>query len=232
MVIDHITEDDVWYTLPSEPEQEAVSMDRATFEKQEICKERTIIKREYMTGLSLGTYIFSKIVVLGVMCLIQSLLITGVFGMMIGVPEKGVFLLPFAELLITTFITAVASSAMGLFVSSLFTNADRAMTVAPILLIPQILFSGLIFKLSGMTEVISWIALCRWSMEGYGTTANLNDLPLRLQQEGIMIPHEPEAFFEYTVEHLLTSWGILVFFTVGFLVLARVALSKIGKDKA
>ena len=69
-------------------------------------------------------------------------------------------------------------------------------------------------------------------MEGYGTTANLNDLPLRLQQEGIMIPHEPEAFFEYTVEHLLTSWGILVFFTVGFLVLARVALSKIGKDKA
>ena len=33
MAIDHITEDDVWYTLPSEPEQEAVSMDRATFEK-------------------------------------------------------------------------------------------------------------------------------------------------------------------------------------------------------
>ena len=33
MVIDHITEDDVWYTMPSDPEQEAVSMDRATFEK-------------------------------------------------------------------------------------------------------------------------------------------------------------------------------------------------------
>ncbi len=46
----------------------------------------------------------------------------------------------------TSFITALASAAMGLFVSSLFTNADRAMTVAPILLMPQILFSGLIFK--------------------------------------------------------------------------------------
>ena len=33
MVIDHITEDDVWYTLPSKPEQEAVSMERAIFEK-------------------------------------------------------------------------------------------------------------------------------------------------------------------------------------------------------
>lgn len=121
---------------------------------------------------------------------------------------------------------------MGLFVSSLFTNADRAMTLAPILLMPQILFSGLIFKLSGVTEMISWIAVCRWSMEGYGTTANLNDLPLRLQQAGVMIVHEPEAFFEFTSGHLLTSWGILVFFTVGFLVLARIALSKIGKDKA
>ena len=33
MVIDHITEDDVWYTMPSEPEQAAVNMDRDTFEK-------------------------------------------------------------------------------------------------------------------------------------------------------------------------------------------------------
>jgi len=33
MVIDHITEDDVWYTMPSEPEQAAVNIDRDTFEK-------------------------------------------------------------------------------------------------------------------------------------------------------------------------------------------------------
>ena len=41
---------------------------------------------------------------------------------------------PLAELFITTFLTALASAAMGLFVSSFFTNPDRAMTVAPILL--------------------------------------------------------------------------------------------------
>lgn len=199
---------------------------------QEICKERTIMKREYMTGLSLSAYVASKILVLGVLCLIQSFLITDVFGLMVGLPEEGMMLHPFLELLTTTFITAVASTAMGLFVSSLFTNADRAMTVAPILLMPQILFSGLIFKLSGATEVISWIAVCRWSMEGFGTTANLNDLPLRLQQEGIMIPHEAESFFEFTAGHLLSSWGILVLYTLVFLVLARVVLSGVGKEKA
>ena len=199
---------------------------------QEICKERTIMKREYMTGLSLGAYVSSKIIVLGILCLVQSALITGVFSVMVGLPGEGILTHPFLELLITTFITAISSTAMGLFVSSLFTNADRAMTIAPILLMPQILFSGLIFKLSGATEIISWFAVCRWSMEGYGTTANLNDLPLRLQQEGIMIPHEAESFFKFTSSHLLTSWEILALYTVAFLVLARIALSKVGKEKS
>lgn len=199
---------------------------------QEICKERTIMKRECMTGLSLSAYISSKIIVLGSLCLIQSTLITLVFSTLVGLPEKGVLIHSFFELLITTFITAVSSAAMGLFVSALFTNADRAMTVAPLLLMPQILFSGLIFKLSGATEIISWIAVCRWSMEGYGTTVNLNDLPLKLQQEGIMITHEAEAFFEYTSLHLLTSWGILVLYTIVFLILARIILQRVGREKA
>lgn len=199
---------------------------------QEICKERTIMKREYMTGLSLSAYVSSKIIVLGILCLIQSAMITLVFSMMIGLPKEGMIMPPFLELFITTFVTAVASAAMGLFVSSLFTNADRAMTVAPILLMPQILFSGLIFKLSGVTEFISWIAICRWSMEGYGTVVNLNDLPLRLQQEGVMIPHEAESFFEFTSSHLFGSWSVLVLYTVVFLVFSRIVLGKVGKEKS
>lgn len=199
---------------------------------QEICKERTVLKREYMTGLSLGSYIASKVAVLGALCFVQSFLITGVFGLLIGLPETGIITEPFLEILITTFLTAVASTAMGLFVSSLFNNADRAMTVAPILLMPQILFSGLIFELEGPTQYISWLALCRFSMEGYGTTANLNELPLQLQQQGINLTHEAEDFFEFTTSHMLISWGILLAFTVGFLVLAKCVLSKIKKEKA
>lgn len=198
---------------------------------QEICKERTVMKREYMTGLSLSSYILSKIFVLGLVCLIQSVLITCVFWLLVGIPEKGIITSPLIEIFATTFLTALASAAMGLFVSSLFTNADRAMTVAPILLMPQILFSGLIFKLSGATEKISWFTICRWSVECYGTTANLNELPLRLQQKGVAITHEAESFFEFTSKHLLTSWSILIIFTVVFLLLARIVLSKTGREK-
>lgn len=198
---------------------------------QEICKERSILKREYMTGLSLNEYLLSKIFVLGGLSLIQSAMIIGVFSISVGLPKEGILIHPIAEFLITTFLTAAASTSMGLFVSSLFTNADRAMTVAPILLMPQILFSGLIFKLEGATELISWLAVCRWSMEGYGTTANLNNLDLKLQQEGVMIPHEVEDFFEFTVSHLERAWIVLLVFVIFFLVLARVVLARAGKEK-
>ncbi len=201
---------------------------------QEVCKERNIMKREYMTGLSLWPYISSKIIVLGGLCLIQSVLVVGVFGATVGLPEKGLMMGAFAELLITAFLTAISSAAMGLFVSSLFNNADRAMTVAPILLMPQILFSGLIFNLEGATEYISWFAVCRWSMEGLGTTANLTDLPLALQQKGLPVAHTESSlnFFEFTNEHMLKCWAILVLFTVGFLVLSKLVLSKVGKEKS
>lgn len=73
-------------------------------------------------------------------------------------------------------------------------NADRAMTVAPILLMPQILFSGVIFNLEDATEVVSYLTVCRWSMEGYGSTANLNDLKLKMQDQGFEIVHKAEDF--------------------------------------
>ncbi len=196
---------------------------------QEICKERNILKREYMTGLSLVSYIMSKVAVLSLLCLVQSFLIVTTFSIAVGLPKEGVIFPPYVEVIITTLLTAMAAAAMGIFVSSLFTNADRAMTVAPILLMPQILFSGLIFNLKDASEVISYFAVCRWSMEGYGTTANLNSLELKMQQKGFSIEHEPEEFFEFTSEHLFESWWILVAFIVVFSVGAGIVLRNIKK---
>ena len=197
---------------------------------QEICKERTILKREYMTGLSLTAYTLSKVLVLGVLCLIQCAMITVVFVLLVGQPEKGLMMPALLELFVTTWLTALSSAAMGLFVSALFTNPDRAMTVAPLLLMPQMLYSGILFKLSGATELVSWFAICRWSMEGYGTTADLNGLPRMLEAEGLLKGHENEDFFELTNEHMLKAWGIMLAFTIIFLVMARLILPKIKKE--
>lgn len=199
---------------------------------QEVCKERNILKREYMAGLSLNAYILSKIIVMSILCFIQSILITVVYYNAVGHPEEGVMFSPFAELFITTFLTAIASAAMGLFVSSLFSNADRAMTVAPIMLMPQILLSGVLFILSNAAKPLSWLAVCRWSMSGYGTTANLIKL-----SEGMYFPNEGtkdmiEDLFDYSKTNIFKAWSILFLFVIGFVLLARIVLSNISKEKS
>ena len=54
---------------------------------QEICKERTILKREYAGGMGLGAYLTSKVLVLGALCVLQSAMLTGVFVAFEGVPK-------------------------------------------------------------------------------------------------------------------------------------------------
>lgn len=196
---------------------------------QEVCKEKVILKREYMTGLRLTSYIASKLLVLGLMCLIQTILLVSVFVIFVGLPDKGLILNPFIEFLITTFLTMFSASAMGIFVSSIFKNSDRAMTVAPILLMPQILFSGLVFKLEGLSQQISILANCRWAMEGYGTIANLNSLELRLQKDIPTLVHEAEDFFNYTARHLERSFIVLICFTIIFSIMSIISLRKIDK---
>jgi ABC-type multidrug transport system ATPase subunit/pSer/pThr/pTyr-binding forkhead associated (FHA) protein/ABC-type multidrug transport system permease subunit len=199
---------------------------------QEVCKERTVLRREYMTGLRLNAYIIAKAIAMGLVCAVQSLLLVAVFASLVGMPGEGVLGgSPFAEFLLVTFLTALAASAIGIFVSSLFRNADRAMTVAPLLLMPQLLFSGLIFKLEGATEAISWVATCRFSMEGYGTLADLNSLTMRLAQEGVPVEHVAEDFYEFSGGHFLFALIVLMAYVPVFCACAMFVLRGIRNEQ-
>ena len=194
---------------------------------QEVCKERTIARREYMTGMSLTSYILSKFLVLSVACILQSAMIVSTFALLIGLPEEGVIMHPWMEFFITTLLLEMSATALGLAVSTVVDNPDRATTLAPILLMPQLLFSGLIFELKGLTETVSWATICRWSMEGYGTTSNLNAMPLRLQLSGVPVEHIASDFFKFTPDHMWKVWGIMLAFTVVCLMAARLGAMRI-----
>lgn len=127
-------------------------------------------------------------------------------------------------------LTALAASSMGILVSSLFKNADRAMTVAPLLLMPQLLFSGLIFELEGVSKAISVFAVCRWSMESYGTTSNLNTLDA-ITKEGLRITREQEVFFDFTKTHISFTWLMLCFYIFVFSILAGFVLRNINNEQ-
>lgn len=198
---------------------------------QEICKERVILKREFMSNLRLGAYLSSKYSVQIVICLFQVMIIMVVAMLFIGTPGKGVILdAGSIEMFVTLFLTIVSSAALGFAISTFAKNGDRAMAIAPFVLILQLLFSGILFDLSGVTSVISMLTISRWSIEAIGNTVDLNSMDLRMHDEFPMLIHESEAMFEHSINHLMQSWVILLSFIFVLFVISRFVLKLLKND--
>ncbi|MBK9710212.1 MAG: FHA domain-containing protein [Kouleothrix sp.] len=175
---------------------------------REITKEAPIYRRERLANLRIGPYVLSKVAVLLLLVVLQSAALLLLVGLKVRLPQAGVLLPGWLELYITTLLTSLAGLAMGLAISSAATTPDRAISIVPLALIPQILFAGVIFSLGdgiSAQRVLSWLTLSRWAMDAYGTTANLNDLPL---QPGLLRVARGE--YTFTVAHLLARWLILL----------------------
>ncbi len=132
---------------------------------QEVCKERNILRREYLAGTRLSSYIGAKMTMLTIISAFQALLFVGTFTLLASLPEEGALFAPFAEVYIIVWLTILAASAMGLVVSAFMKNADRAMTVAPILLMPQLLFAGFGFKLPAGVDIIQNFVVTHFSLD-------------------------------------------------------------------
>lgn len=198
---------------------------------QEICKERVILKREYMSNLKLWAYTLSKYTVQAILGIVQALLITIVFAIAVGMPERGVFFeTAFFEIFFTLWLTIMASMALGFVISAMVKSGDKAMTCAPFVLIIQLLFSGILFELKGVGKKIAYVTVSKWSVEGLGSIANLNDLETKLQQEMPNAEHEFQKIFEYTKGHVLHHWAILGVMALICGILTTVLLRRISRD--
>lgn len=191
---------------------------------REITKEIPIYRRERLANLRIFPYVMSKVVVLTLLVIIQSTLLLGIVCGKVTMPDMGIMTNATVELFITTFLGSLAGLALGLLISTVAATPDRAISMVPLALIPQILLSGVIFKLEGSAEILSWFTIGRWAMDAYGAIINLNDLP----RPGLT----SESFDEYTssMEHLVGRWVILVVYTVVCLALTAWSLRR--KDQA
>lgn len=198
---------------------------------QEICKERTIVKREYMATLKLPVYILSKFLVQFVLAAVQALLLLGVFTIAVGEFPEGIWFHNFLfEMYVTVLLTILASMAIGLTISALVKSGDKAMTLAPFVLIIQLLFSGILFKLEGAGKIVSYATISKWSVAGLGSVADLNAMELRMQSVVPALEHEFEEIYEHTGGNLTRNWLVLATMTLLFLILAVVALVNIKND--
>ncbi len=142
---------------------------------REIVKESAIYRRERAVNLGILPYLFSKIAVLSILCLFQSAVLVGlvsVFDPML----RGIFLNPpFLEVYITIALTSLAGLMMGLAVSAIAPNTDRAMSLIPILLLPQVIFSGTIFPLTNWPlQIFGVLFAVRWAMAALGSSVGLH----------------------------------------------------------
>ena len=141
---------------------------------REIVKESAIYKRERSVNLGILPYMFSKIAVLGLLCLFQSAVL--VFIVNLGEPlRQGIFLNPILETYITLTLTALAGLMVGLAISAIAPNNDRAMSFVPIILIPEVTFSGAIIPIKDwFTQILATIFPTRWAMAAMGSSIGLH----------------------------------------------------------
>lgn len=213
---------------------------------RELTKETPIYLRERLVNLRVLPYVLSKVAVLTVLCLLQSVMLAGVVMLRSGVPPTGAILPPALELIVAVWLTTMGGLGMGLLVSALASNVDKAGSIVPIILVPQIILAGVIFDLSGPSQALSYVTVSKWSIDTLGTSADTNRLFYQLVKQdvktgngGTYDPHNydnnPTAR-KYVIDgrpttvaaseiktdralHLLSRWLILVGMFVLFIAL-------------
>lgn len=205
----------------------------------EVCKERSIVKREYMTNMKIPAYILSILLVQAVVCLFQSAVVTGICYFLLDFPASDILFEggSFIKYYITIFLIIYAADAMGILISSIVKTNELANLIAPILIIIQLVLSGVLFRLEGgLIDFVSKLTISHWGMSGLGRIAHLNDMISRAVLEdttGQLANIMPTAYEDYYVASsggLLEVWGILFVFIVLFAVLSMLFLKRIEKD--
>lgn len=134
---------------------------------REICKELPIWERESHVGVRPIPYVLSKVLVLSGLALVQTLILLVMFFTLWRVPggEEA-----FLGTLVAGFLAAFCGMAVGLAISAATPTPDRAMTLVPVAMIPQIMFGGAVIPLRDMGQGrhISVIIAARWVFEALG----------------------------------------------------------------
>ena len=140
---------------------------------EEIFKDRALLKREKFLRLSRSSYLWSKILYLGGVSLIQTLLFILVGNTVMGVS----FGFWFWWLIL--FLSAVLANLTGLILSQSLSSIVSIYVTIPLLLIPQILLCGLVVKFEDLTPrsttgnvpVIGDVIPSRWAFEALAVSS-------------------------------------------------------------
>jgi ABC-type multidrug transport system ATPase subunit/uncharacterized tellurite resistance protein B-like protein len=139
-----------------------------TVSAEEIIRDRKILKREKFLHLNRSSYIISKISILFIISALQTALFVAVANYILQI--QGVFFIHWGIL----FTVSCFANLLGLNISSAFNSAVTIYILIPILLIPQLILSGVVVKfdklnpLIGNTSTVPFVGdlmASRWAFE-------------------------------------------------------------------
>jgi ABC-type multidrug transport system ATPase subunit/uncharacterized tellurite resistance protein B-like protein len=139
-----------------------------TVSAEEIIRDRKILKREAFLHLSRSSYILSKISILFMLSAIQTCMFVSVGSYILEI--KGMFF----EHWFILFTASCFANLLGLNISSAFNSAVTIYILIPLLLIPQLILSGVVVKFDklnpsiGNTATVPFVGdlmASRWAFE-------------------------------------------------------------------
>ncbi|ROQ26894.1 FHA modulated ABC efflux pump with fused ATPase and integral membrane subunit [Streptomyces sp. PanSC19] len=174
---------------------------------RELVKERSIYRRERAVGLSRSAYLASKVVVLGLITVVQAVVLTlvALIGVPLNVPGgKGVLMPPLVEITLAVALLSFTAMMLGLLVSALVRKEEVTMPLLVLIAIVQVVFCGALLKVRGtpVLEQLAWLVPSRWAFAAMGATIDI----------GKIAPSEKTAdpLMRHTAEAWLFDMGVLV----------------------
>lgn len=112
---------------------------------REIVSETAVYTRERLVNLKIPSYVLSKFAILSLIGLIQCFLFVLILTLFSRFEWTD-----FTMLTLILYLSLLAGAAIGLFFSALVSSTEKAMSILPLILIPQLLLSGFLKPLDDL----------------------------------------------------------------------------------
>jgi ABC-type multidrug transport system ATPase subunit/pSer/pThr/pTyr-binding forkhead associated (FHA) protein len=189
---------------------------------REIVTERAIYLRERMVNLGLFNYVFSKYIILSLVCILQCTILLGIVFFSLGF-NGGIA--AFGLELVVVIAVAMNATALGLLLSTFVSSAEAAMSLTPIALIPQVVLGGLMVPMTTnpMLKPLMYVMPARWGFEGSITQERLaiaNDPAWLINLQNASLNSPPDyvigGYFQCAIaqlgsDQLQGAWGFVDF---------------------
>ncbi|MFN9545777.1 MAG: ATP-binding cassette domain-containing protein [Cyanobacteriota bacterium] len=188
-----------------------------------VARERPIYERERGFDLMPAAYVIAKLLQMLLLALAQATLIALTAATLFDLPGDltiGEARLGYG---LAAFLTILASGSLALLVSTLVRDQRQASSSSPLLLMPQLILSGVLFKIDQLAFLFPVVA-SRWSVKLFGAYSALSDLKLSAAIPGL--PAVDSTPYLSTSANVRDSAVMLLLQWLGFALLALLSLSR------